>query len=101
MFSRLTCTSSSIFELRTGTRIITIHTIRYRRFSPIICLLLNFILAKIAISRRQTQIYLHFVEAKCSVSEIVKGEVNRAGLHAKIAEPHPIFYKDSKNNVFR
>jgi len=27
------------------------------------------------------------------VSEIVKGEVNRAGLHAKIAEPHPIFYK--------
>ena len=27
------------------------------------------------------------------MSEIVKGEVNRAGLHAKIAEPHPIFYK--------
>ncbi|MFB0956116.1 MAG: hypothetical protein QMB43_04070, partial [Alistipes putredinis] len=36
-------------------------------------MLLNFILAKIAISRRQTQIYLHFVEAKCSVSKIVKG----------------------------
>ncbi|EKC46490.1 hypothetical protein LEA_19823, partial [human gut metagenome] len=39
---------------------------------------------------------MHFVEAKCSVSEIVKGEVNRAGLHAKIAEPHPIFYKYNK-----
>jgi hypothetical protein len=24
----------------------------------------------------------------------VKGESNRAGLHAKIAEPNPIFYKD-------
>ena len=29
-------------------------------------------------------------------TKIVKGESNRAGLHAKIAEPNPIFYKDSE-----
>ena len=96
MFSRLTCTSSSIFELRTGTRIITIHTIRYRRFSPIICLLLNFILAKIAISRRQTQIYLHFVEAKCSVSKIVKAE-KKTGTCSSFSEAHPVFCKVRKS----
>ena len=28
--------------------------------------------------------------------KIVKGEGNRAGLHAKIAEPPPIFCKDSE-----
>ena len=31
------------------------------------------------------------------MSKIVKGEGNRAGLHAKIAEPPPIFCKDTKN----
>jgi len=30
-------------------------------------------------------------------AKIVKGECNRAGLHAKIAEPPPIFCKDSEN----
>jgi len=30
------------------------------------------------------------------MSKIVKGEGNRAGLHAKIAEPPPIFCKDSE-----
>ena len=30
------------------------------------------------------------------MSKIVKGEGNRAGLHAKIAEPPPIFCKDTK-----
>ena len=31
-----------------------------------------------------------------TMSKIVKGEGNRAGLHAKIAEPPPIFCKDSE-----
>ena len=31
-----------------------------------------------------------------TISKIVKGESNRAGLHAKIAEPNPIFCKDSE-----
>ena len=31
------------------------------------------------------------------MSKIVKGEGNRAGLHAKIAEPPPIFCKDSES----
>jgi hypothetical protein len=30
-------------------------------------------------------------------SKIVKGESNRAGLYAKIAEPNPIFCKDSES----
>ena len=30
-----------------------------------------------------------------TMSKIGKGERNRAGLHAKIAEPHPIFCKDT------
>ena len=64
----------------------------------------------------QKQIYLHFAEAKYlrrsqntkkpgqtqpesdfiqAKSKIGKEERNRAGLHAKIAEPHPIFCKDT------
>ena len=64
----------------------------------------------------QKQIYLHFAEAKDlrrsqntkkpgqtqpesdfiqAKSKIGKGERNRAGLHAEIAEPHPIFCKDT------
>jgi len=31
-------------------------------------------------------------------TKIVKGEGNRAGLHAKIAEPPPIFCKDSQSD---
>ena len=34
-------------------------------------------------------------------AKIVKGESNRAGLHAKIAEPPPIFCKDSENREKR
>ncbi|EDS02434.1 hypothetical protein ALIPUT_01960 [Alistipes putredinis DSM 17216] len=30
-----------------------------------------------------------------TMSKIVKGKSNRANLHAKIAEPNPIFYKNS------
>ena len=49
-----------------------------------------------------------FSRAKVSSSfnsNIVKGECNRAGLHAKIAEPPPIFCKDTikpraKTNLF-
>ena len=68
----------------------------------------------------QKQIYLHFAEAKYlrrsqntkkpgqtqpesdfiqAKSKIVKGESNRADLYAKIAEPHPIFGKDSTNHI--
>jgi hypothetical protein len=31
--------------------------------------------------------------------KIVKAESNRTDLHAKIAEPPPIFYKDSEKNT--
>ena len=36
---------------------------------------------------------------KTMMSKIRKGESNRADLYAKIAEPHPIFGKDSTNHI--
>ena len=50
-------------------------------------------LARIAPENHTSQIkYDIFHTAK-----IVKGECNRAGLHPKIAEPPPIFCKDSES----
>ena len=83
--------------------------------------------SKIRISLMQKQFYLRLTEAKASktkpktgkaerkrepvpvfrsasylktmMSKIRKGESNRADLYAKIAEPHPIFGKDSTNHI--
>ena len=83
--------------------------------------------SKIRISLMQKQFYLRLTKAKASktkpktgkaerkrepvpvfrsasylktmMSKIRKGESNRADLYAKIAEPHPIFGKDSTNHI--
>jgi hypothetical protein len=53
--------------------------------------------AKIVKAGRKREFVLNFPRRILSktMSKIVKGKSNRANLHAKIAEPNPIFYKNS------